>query len=374
MLKRGTSPIVFSASRGAPITTASASSVFGAGNLPYCTFPVTEALPVMVNVQVAVLLPPLEHAPDQMATRPLLTLKVIELLVVKPDDCVLPTATLMPTGLDTTRSPLRPLAVTVKLTPAAAGFTVSAAVLVTPTKTAEMVAEVEAVTEVVVTVKLALLAPAGTVTLAGTVAAVELSESDTTAPPVGAALVRVNVPCDVAPPVTLVGFSASVLRLAGGGTGVTVSVAVRDTPPNEPVMIAEVEVITDVVVTVKVVLVAPAATVTLAGTVAVAALLESVTTAPPVGAAALKVAVPVEKLPPTTLVGFTDTADKLAAARAVCGVKRHVAENGPNTPAEFCARTRHHKRCAGRPPMVACDTLTIWFALKGAAMVEESST
>ena len=150
--------------------------------------------------------------------------------------------------------------------------------------------------------------------------------------------------------------------------------AVRDTPPNEPVMIAEVEVITEVVVTVKVVLVAPAATVTLAGTVAVAALLESVTTAPPVGAAALKVAVPVEKLPPTTLVGFTETADKLAAARAVCGSKRCVAENGPNTPAEFCARTRHHKRCAGRPPMVACDTLTIWFALKGVAMVEESST
>ena len=329
----------------------------------------------MVNVQVLVLLPPLEHAPDQMASRPLLTLKVIELLVVKPDDCVLPTATLMPTGLDTTRSPLRPLAVTVKLTPAAAGFTVSTTVLVTAAKTAEMVAEVEAVTEVVVTVKLALLAPASTVTLAGTVAAVELSESDTTAPPVGAALVRVNVPCDVAPPVTLVGFSASVLRLAGGDTGVTVSVAVRDTPPNEPVMIAEVEVITEVVATVKVVLVAPAATVTLAGTLAAAVLLlVSVTTAPPAGAAALKVAVPVEKLPPTTLVGFTDTADKLAAARAVCGVKRHVAENGPNTPAEFCARTRHHKRCAGRPPILTWETLTIWFARNGAAMVEESST
>ncbi|MBI2219172.1 MAG: hypothetical protein HYU51_17970 [Candidatus Rokubacteria bacterium] len=38
----------------------------------------------------------------------------------------------------------------------AAGFTVSAAVRVTPAKTAEIVAEVEAVTEVVVTVKLAV--------------------------------------------------------------------------------------------------------------------------------------------------------------------------------------------------------------------------
>ena len=132
---------------------------------------------------------------------------------------------------------------------------------------------------------------------------------------------------------------------------------------------------TAVVLTVKLALVAPAATVTLAGTPAAAVLLlESVTSAPPGGAAAVKVAVPVEALPPTTVVGFTDTADKLAAAVAACGVKRRVAENGPNTPAEFCARTRHHKRCAGRPPMVACETLTTWFAVKGAAMVTESST
>ena len=129
------------------------------------------------------------------------------------------------------------------------------------------------------------------------------------------------------------------------------------------------------VVTVKLALVAPAATVTLAETPAAAVLLlESVTTIPPAGAAAVNVAVPIEELPPTTLVGFTDRADKLAAAVAACGVKRRVEENGPNTPAELRARTRHHKRCAGRPPMVACETLTIGFALKGAAMVEESST
>ena len=40
----------------------------------------------MVNVQVLVLLPLLEHAPDQMASRPLLTLNVIELLAAKPAD------------------------------------------------------------------------------------------------------------------------------------------------------------------------------------------------------------------------------------------------------------------------------------------------
>ena len=187
----------------------------------------------MVNVQDLVLLPPLEHAPDQIASRPLLTLKVIELLVAKLADCVLPTATLIPVGLDSTRSPLRPVAVTVKLTPAATGFTVSAAVLVTPAKAAEMVAVVDALTALVVMVKLALLAPAGTITLVGTVTATTLLESDTTAPPVGAALVRVTVPCEVAPPVKLAGFNANVLRLAAGdgaATGVTVSVAVLLVP------------------------------------------------------------------------------------------------------------------------------------------------
>jgi hypothetical protein len=59
-------------------------------------------------------------------------------------------------------------------------------------------------------------------------------------------------------------------------------------------------------------LIEPDATVTLAGHVAfVVLLLESETTAPPEGAAADRVTVPCEVLPPTTLVGKTDTADKL---------------------------------------------------------------
>ena len=109
------------------------------------------------------------------------------------------------------------------------GFTVSAAVRVTPAKTAETVAEVEAVTEVVVTVKLTLLAPAGTVTLAGTAVAPELSESDTTAPPLGAAPLKVTVPVEALPPVTLVGLRLKAESVdpvgGGGGDGPTVIAA-----------------------------------------------------------------------------------------------------------------------------------------------------
>lgn len=67
--------------------------------------------------------------------------------------------------------------------------------------------------------------------------------------------------------------------------------------------------VTLVVVTVNVAVVAFAATVTLAGTCAAALLLDNVTTAPPAGAAELNVTVPVDGLPPVTLVGFSDNAD-----------------------------------------------------------------
>lgn len=79
----------------------------------YWTFAVTDALPDSVNVQVLALLPPLEHAPVQIASRPLLTLSVIEAPTANEPVAVLPTATLIPAGLDVTRSPLRPIAVTV---------------------------------------------------------------------------------------------------------------------------------------------------------------------------------------------------------------------------------------------------------------------
>ena len=65
------------------------------------------------------------------------------------------------------------------------------------------------------------------------------------------------------------------------------------------------------VVTVNVALVTPAGTVTLAGTLAAFELSESVIAAPPLGAAALNVTVPVDEAPPTTVAGLTETAESV---------------------------------------------------------------
>jgi len=87
---------------------------------------------------------------------------------------------------------------------------------------AEIVAEVEKRTMDVFTVKVALVAPAGMVTLASTVAtAVLLLERETRAPPVGAGPLSLTLPVEGDPPLTLVGFSVSEVRV-----GVTVKKAV----------------------------------------------------------------------------------------------------------------------------------------------------
>ena len=153
-------------------------------------------------------------------------------------------------------------------------------------------------------VKRALVAPAGIVTLLGTLARLELLRSCTTTPPAGAGPLRVTVPVAVLPPQTEVGLIVSDWSVTLG-EGLTVRVAVREMPPADAVIVTLVALETARVETVKVALVVPAGTVTVLGTVAtLGLLLLRFTTNPPDGAGAVRVTVPVLLLPPTTLVGF----------------------------------------------------------------------
>ena len=77
-------------------------------------------------------------------------------------------------------------------------------------------------------------------------------------------------------------------------------------------MCAVVTLLTPEVVMVNVPEVLPAATVAVVGTTAEALSLLNDTTAPPAGSGLFRVRVPVELLPPTTLVGFTLTAVSVA--------------------------------------------------------------
>src|SRR5919198_1908199 len=180
-----------------------------------------------------------------------------------------------------------------------------------------MLAVVDADTAEVLTVNVAVVLPETTVTLAGTVAALSLLDNMTVAPLVGAAAESVTVPVGLFPAATDVGA-----RLSADSVGLALKVKIAELLPltSEAVMLADVEADTGEVLTVNVAVVFPAATVTLAGTVATALSLESVTTVPPVGAAAASVTVPVEVLPPTTAVGLSASADT-----AGTGVKVRVA-------------------------------------------------
>jgi hypothetical protein len=93
-----------------------------------------------------------------------------------------------------------------------------------------MVTGVDVVTALVLTVNVALLAPAVTVTVEGTLAAPLLLRSCICAPPAGAGPLSVTVPVEGDPPVTLVGFSVSEERV-GRARGSTVSEAVLVAPP-----------------------------------------------------------------------------------------------------------------------------------------------
>ena len=136
----------------------------------YCTLALTEEFPVRVNVQLAVLLD--EHAPVHIATRPPETVSVTWLPEGSAADPEVPTATLIPAGLEVTLFPLRPLAVTVRLAvvgAGGAGFRVRTADCVTPPPETAIVPCVRLVTAEVEMLNLAEVVPRGNNREAGTV-------------------------------------------------------------------------------------------------------------------------------------------------------------------------------------------------------------
>src|SRR5262249_12355459 len=111
------------------------------------------------------------------------------------------------------------------------GMTVSCTLRVTPPDVPEIVTiTVDNVTVLVVTAKLAVVEPGGTVTFAGTATTAGwLLTRLTTVPPAAAAALTVAVPDANAPLTTMLGLTCRSARAVGGG--ITVSTADFVTPP-----------------------------------------------------------------------------------------------------------------------------------------------
>jgi hypothetical protein len=154
----------------------------------------------------------------------------------------------------------------------------------------------------VVTVAVALVWPAGTVTVVGTVAAEVILELRlTTLPPVGASPLRVTVAVDEVPPITEVGDRVIPVSAAG----VIVRFFEVGLPLNVAVIAATVLEATPFVTMEKLTCVLPAVTVTVAGTTAAALLDERLTTDPPAGAATgMTTTFAVVVVPPIVVVGL----------------------------------------------------------------------
>lgn len=205
-------------------------------------------------------------------------------------------------------------------------------VIRTPFRVPEIVARLGQRTNAVPTAKVALVDPVGTVTLAGTVALGLVLASATTTPPLGAGPVKVTVPVDEPPPVTLDGSSDSAAK--AGGT--TVSVLVCVTPFRIAEMVTKVGDATAEVITLNDPLVAPAGTASEAGTLATPGLLlTSDTVAPLAEAGPLNVTVLTTGFPPVTL-----------------GAPKLTDDNDTESAGEFAPRL---KNISPLPVATTCD-------------------
>ena len=164
-----------------------------------------------------------------------------------------------------------------------------------------------AVTGVVLTVNVAVVVPAGTVTDPGTVTFTLLEARVTTSPlgPAGAS--KVTVPVDELPPITAPGDRVIVEMPDSVMVRLAVCVLLARLAEIDATVVPD----TATVVIVKVVDVAPPAIVTVPGRVALVEFEERLIVTPPVGAALESVTVPVEVPPPRTEFGdrVTDAMD-----------------------------------------------------------------
>jgi len=168
-----------------------------------------------------------------------------------------------------------------------------------------IVAVVLVATAVVVIENVAVVAPPATVTVAGTVAADELELRSITSPADGAALEIVTVPVELAPPTSEVGFRVTDDTVGPLTFNAPVAVVRLIVALISPVTLCP----TASVVAVKLTLLDPAGTVTDPGTVTHATGEARVTLMPPDGAFPVRVTVPVEDAPPSTVDGLNVTVD-----------------------------------------------------------------